>query len=70
MSKPLWDKTEVLLGTYGGRTWEFRESHENMMRTHWEQREKQTIPLTPPPKKKKWTPHERMLSIGMIGIKV
>ncbi len=66
----IWDKSEVLLGTYWGTNWKLEEYHGDTYGTWWEQGEKEKNSSSPPPppppfqKEKNWTPDESMLSLS------
>jgi hypothetical protein len=49
----IWDKYEVILGTYWITTWELGESFSNMMGTNCEQGRNKISPLLPTPKREK-----------------
>ncbi len=70
----IWDKSEVLLGTFWGKTWELGESFGTSwehIREHDENKERKyknkkiLAPLLPE-KGKFWTPHGSMLSLSLV----
>jgi hypothetical protein len=49
----IWDKYEVILGTFWRTTWELKETFSSMMGTICEQGRNKISRLYPPPKEKK-----------------